>query len=86
MASKLRKGDKVVILAGKDKGKEAEITSVNPKSGKAIVQGINMAIRHTKQTQNNQGGWQTLTRNESEGLWLRCDPLWVQHRPTMIFT
>ena len=30
-------------------------------------------------------GWQTLTRNESEGLWLRCDPLWVQHRPTMIF-
>ena len=37
MASKLRKGDKVVILAGKDKGKEAEITSVNPKSGKAIV-------------------------------------------------
>ena len=56
MASKLRKGDKVIILAGKDKGKEAEITSVNPKSGKAIVQGINMAIRHTKQTQNNQGG------------------------------
>ena len=40
MASKLRKGDKVVVLAGKDKGKEAEITSVNPKTGKAIVQGI----------------------------------------------
>ncbi|MGY9008370.1 MAG: 50S ribosomal protein L24 [Rhodobacterales bacterium] len=56
MASKLRKGDKVVVLAGKDKGKEAEITSVNPKTGKAIVQGINMAIRHTKQTQSNQGG------------------------------
>ena len=56
MASKLRKGDKVVILAGKDKGREAEIVSVNPKSGKAIVQGMNMAIRHTKQTQNTQGG------------------------------
>ena len=47
MASKLRKGDKVVILAGKDKGREAEIVSVNPKSGKAIVQGMNMEISHT---------------------------------------
>ena len=56
MASKLRKGDKVVVLAGKDKGREAEIVSVNPKAGKAIVQGMNMAIRHTKQTQNTQGG------------------------------
>ena len=56
MASKLRKGDKVVILAGKDKGREAEIVSINPKLGKAIVQGMNMAIRHTKQTQNTQGG------------------------------
>ena len=56
MASKLKKGDKVVVLAGKDKGKEAEIMSVNPKSGKAIVQGVNMAIRHTKQTKSNQGG------------------------------
>ena len=52
----VRKGDKVVVLAGKDKGREAEIVSVNPKAGKAIVQGMNMAIRHTKQTQNTQGG------------------------------
>ncbi len=56
MAAKLRKGDKVVVLAGKDKGKEGEITAVMPKDGKAVVSGINVAIRHTRQTQNSQGG------------------------------
>ncbi len=56
MAAKLKKGDKVVVLAGKDKGKEGEITSVNPTAGKAIVDGINIAVRHTKQSQSNQGG------------------------------
>jgi large subunit ribosomal protein L24 len=56
MAAKLKKGDKVVVLAGKDKGKEGTISSVDPKSGKAVVDGINMAIRHTKQTQTSQGG------------------------------
>ena len=56
MAAKLRKGDKVVVLAGKDKGKTGEITQVMPKDGKAIVDGINMAVRHQRQTQNAQGG------------------------------
>jgi large subunit ribosomal protein L24 len=56
MAAKLRKGDKVVVLAGKDKGKEGTISSVDPKAGKAVVDGINMAIRHTRQSQNSQGG------------------------------
>ena len=56
MAANLKKGDKVVVLAGKDKGKEGEITEVMPKAGKAVVDGINMAIRHTKQSQNSQGG------------------------------
>jgi len=56
MAAKLKKGDKVVVLAGKDKGKEGEITSVNPKAGKAIVDGVNIAVRHTRQTQTSQGG------------------------------
>ena len=51
MAAKLRKGDKVVVLAGKDKGKEGTITSVDPKAGKAVVDGINIAIRHTRQSQ-----------------------------------
>lgn len=56
MAAKLRKGDKVVVLAGKDKGKEGSITSVDPKAGKAVVEGVNMAIRHTRQSQTSQGG------------------------------
>ena len=56
MAAKLRKGDKVVVLTGKDKGKSGEITSVSPKDNKAVVEGINVAIRHTKQSQASQGG------------------------------
>ena len=56
MAAKLKKGDKVIVLSGKDKGKQGEISSVNPALGKAVVDGVNMAIRHTKQTQADQGG------------------------------
>jgi large subunit ribosomal protein L24 len=56
MAAKLRKGDKVIVLAGKDKGKTGSIKSVDPKSGKAIVEGINIAIRATRQSQESQGG------------------------------
>ena len=58
MAAKLRKGDKVVVLSGKDKGKQGEIASVNPKANKAVVDGVNVAIRHQRQTQTNQGGRQ----------------------------
>ena len=58
MAAKLRKGDKVVVLAGKDKGKQGEITRVDPKANKAVVDGVNIAIRHTRQSQTNQGGRQ----------------------------
>ena len=56
MAAKLKKGDKVVVLAGKDKGKQGEIASVSPKENKAVVDGVNMAIRHTRQSQTSQGG------------------------------
>lgn len=56
MAAKLKKGDKVVVLAGKDKGKQGEITAVMPKDGKAVVDGVNVAIRHQRQTQTTQGG------------------------------
>ncbi len=56
MAAKLKKGDKIVVLAGKDKGKEGVIASVNPSSGKAVVEGVNIAVRHTRQSQNDQGG------------------------------
>jgi large subunit ribosomal protein L24 len=56
MAAKLKKGDKVVVLSGNDKGKQGEISSVNPSVGKAVIDGVNMAIRHTKQSQSDQGG------------------------------
>ncbi len=56
MAAKLKKGDKVIVLTGKDKGQTGNITSVDPQSNKAIVEGINMAIRATRQSQTTQGG------------------------------
>jgi large subunit ribosomal protein L24 len=56
MAAKLKKGDTVVVLTGKDKGKQGEIAEVMPSKGKAVVEGLNMAIRHTKQSQTSQGG------------------------------
>ena len=56
MAAKLKKGDKVVVLAGKDKGKQGEITQVLPKENKAVVDGVNIVIRHTRQSQASQGG------------------------------
>ncbi len=56
MAAKLKKGDKIVVLCGKNKGKEGEIASVNPSAGKAIVEGVNVAIRHVRQSKDSQGG------------------------------
>ncbi|MES2666437.1 MAG: 50S ribosomal protein L24 [Pseudomonadota bacterium] len=56
MAAKLKKGDTVIVLTGKDAGKQGEIASVNPGANKAVVEGVNMAIRHTKQSAASQGG------------------------------
>ncbi|MFN3847299.1 MAG: 50S ribosomal protein L24 [Paracoccaceae bacterium] len=56
MAAKLKKGDTVIVLTGKDKGKKGEIASVNPTANKAVVEGVNVAIRHTKQSAASQGG------------------------------
>jgi large subunit ribosomal protein L24 len=56
MAAKLKKGDRVVVLAGKDKGKQGDIARVMPKDGKAVVDGVNIAVRHTKQSASSQGG------------------------------
>ncbi len=56
MAAKIRKGDKVVVLSGRDKGKQGEVETVLPKEGRAVVGGVNMAIRHVKQSQSQQGG------------------------------
>jgi large subunit ribosomal protein L24 len=57
MAQKIRKGDTVVVLSGKDKGKTGEVVRAMPKDGKVIVSGVNVAARHRKPTQANpQGG------------------------------
>jgi large subunit ribosomal protein L24 len=54
---KIKKGDRVVILSGKDKGKHGEVTKSMPKEGKVIVAGVNVAARHRKASQTNpQGG------------------------------
>ena len=57
MAMKIKKGDRVVVLSGKDKGKHGEVTKSMPKEGKVIVSGVNVAARHRKPSQTNpQGG------------------------------
>lgn len=53
---KIRKGDTVMVLTGKDKGRTGEVTEMQIAKGKAIVSGINMVKRHTKQTQTQEGG------------------------------
>lgn len=55
--AKIKKGDTVVVLAGKDKGKTGEVTRVDPKASKVVVSGVNVAVRHRKPNQANpQGG------------------------------
>jgi large subunit ribosomal protein L24 len=53
---KIRKGDRVIVLAGKDKGKSGEVLRVMPKEERAVVQGVNMARRHQRQTPSQEGG------------------------------
>ena len=56
-ASKIKKGDRVVVLSGKDKGKHGEVTKAMPKDQKVVVSGVNIAVRHKKPTQAApQGG------------------------------
>ena len=56
MAAKIRKGDRVVVLTGRDKGKNGEVMRMIPGGGRAIVQGVNIAKRHTRPTQAGPGG------------------------------
>ncbi len=56
-AAKIKKGDKVVVLSGKDKGKHGEVLTAMPKVSKVVVRGVNIATRHKKPSQTNpQGG------------------------------
>ena len=63
MAAKIKKGDRVVVLSGKDKGKTGEVTRAIPREDKVVVSGVNIAVRHKKPSQANpQGG---LERSEA---------------------
>jgi large subunit ribosomal protein L24 len=60
MAAKIKKGDRVILLAGKDKGRSGQVTKVMPKEGRVIVSGLNLVQRHTKPSQADpQGGIKT---------------------------
>lgn len=56
MAAKIRKGDKVVVLAGRDKGRTGEVIAVRPTEGRALVRGVNVVKRHQKQSPQHEGG------------------------------
>ena len=56
MAAKIRKGDKVVVLTGRDKGRTGEVVEVRPADGRAVVRGVNMVKRHQRQTAQQEGG------------------------------
>ena len=56
MAAKIRKGDKVVVLTGRDKGRSGEVIEVRPSEGRAVVRGIHMVKRHQKQSASQEGG------------------------------
>jgi large subunit ribosomal protein L24 len=62
MAAKIRKGDKVVVLTGRDKGRTGEVIRVMPKESRALVRGVNVAVRHQRQTAAQEGG---LVRKEA---------------------
>lgn len=56
MAAKIKKGDKVVVLTGRDKGLTGEVIRVMPKESTALVRGVNLVKKHQKQTANQEGG------------------------------
>jgi len=61
-AAKIKKGDRVVVLSGKDKGRHGEVLRAFPKDGKVLVSGVNVVVRHTRASQQDAGG---LKRSEA---------------------
>jgi len=56
MAAKIRKGDKVIVLTGRDKGRSGEVVEVRTEEGRALVRGVNLVKRHQKQSAQQEGG------------------------------
>ena len=64
MSAKIKKGDRVIVTTGRDKGKKGEVMKVFPKENRALVSGVNTVKRHQRQTQKQQGG---IVSKESAG-------------------
>ena len=73
-AMKIKKGDTVKVIAGKDKDKEGKVISVNPKKGVVLVEGVNMITKHTKPSMANQQGG--IVEKEA---WLNASNVMVMH-------
>ena len=71
---KIKKGDTVKVIAGKDKDKEVKVISVNPKKGAVLVEGVNMVTKHTKPSMANQQGG--IVEKEA---WLDASNVMVMH-------
>ena len=71
---KIKKGDTVKVIAGKDKDKEGKVISVNPKKGAVLVEGVNMVTKHTKPSMANQQGG--IVEKEA---WLDASNVMVMH-------
>ncbi len=59
MAAKIKKGDKVIVLSGKDRGAEGEVIDVMPKADRVVVRGVNLIKKHQRQTPSQEGGIMT---------------------------
>lgn len=60
MSNKIKKGDSVFILVGKDKGKTGKVLKVFPQKNRALVEGVNMVKKHSKPSSNNKGGIESI--------------------------
>ena len=73
MAAKIRKGDKVVVLSGRDKGRTGEVVEVQPRAERVLVRGVNMVKRHQKQTAQQEGGIISKDIKRPDGSVIRFD-------------
>jgi large subunit ribosomal protein L24 len=80
---KIRKGDRVVVIAGKDKGKTGEVVRVLPKDARVLVQGVNMVKRHLRQSQTQTGGIEEREATIHISNVAHIDP--ASNKPTRVF-
>lgn len=79
---KMKKGDRVIVITGKDKGRQGEILKIIPKQGRVLVQGVNVVKRHQRQTQKQQGGIVTKEASIAVSNIAHVDP--QENKPTRV--